>query len=386
MRSLRVCALLAVMAVFAPQPLPASAAQEPAVRVAIFQEAEGARLTIPVPCRVTDLQGKLLVEWPDLKWQEVRPVRQGLAIGRWESALDAVALELAPGAIFYVNARPYRGGLILRRTKQGRLTVINRLPLEEYLVGALTSEVSAAWPLEALKAHAVVSRTMAAHRIWIRKGQEFDMTADTSTHLYHGVSAERGRTREAAEATRGQVLAYEGELFSASFHASCGGHTEDAAELWATKRRIPPLSGVEDPYCRNLKHYRWTAAIPEQEFLLRLGQEAGEIGALKSIEVEANRSGRARILRLLGDRGSMKLTGRQLREKLGANRLRSLKFTVTVRPGQVLFEGFGWGHGVGFCQWGAYGMARQGKTSDQILQFYFPGAQRRMLKGLPGFS
>ena len=356
--------------------------------MAILQEAESIRLTVPSSCRLTDLKtGKVLASWPDLRWQEIRAGNPGLQFGNIPVASEAAVLEPVSETIFRINALPYRGSLILRRTKQGKLAVINRLPLEEYLVGALTSEVSAGWPLEALKAHAVVSRTMAAHRIWIRRGQEFDMTANTSTHLYHGVSTERARTRQAVEETRGQVLAFEGELFSASFHASCGGHTEDVAELWSTKNRIPPLEGVEDPYCKNLKHYHWKTVFTEPEFLHLVGQEASIVGGLKAIEVtEINRSGRARGLRIQGEQGSLTLTGRQLREKLGANRLRSLRFTVSFQPGKAVFEGFGWGHGVGLCQWGAYGMAREGRLMDEILSFYFPQSQRRALKGLPGFS
>ena len=363
-------------------------AEEPVVRVAILQSAESIRLTVPSACRLTDLKtGKTLASWPELKWQEARAGNPGLRIGGSEIPSSAVVLRSAPGTIFRVNSQPYRGDLILRRSGKGRLTVINRLPLEEYLVGALTSEVSAGWPLEALKAHAVVSRTMTAHRIWIRKGQEFDMTADTSTHLYHGVAAEKSRTRQAVEETRGQVLAWGGELFSATFHASCGGHTENVAEIWSTKQRIPPLEGVEDPYCRNLKHYRWEMAISETEFLQLLGAEASKIGALQEVTVtELNRSGRARAVRIRGDKSGVTLTGRQLRERLGANRLRSLKFAVSLQPGKVLFEGFGWGHGVGLCQWGAFGMSHQGKGMDEILAFYFPGAEKRRLQGLPGFS
>ena len=367
---------------------PVFSAQETQVRVAILQETESVRLTVPSACRLTDLKtGKEIASWPEMKWQEIRAGNPGLRIGGSEIPFSSVVLQPAPGTIFRVNANPYRGDLILRRGGKGGLMVINRLPLEEYLVGALTSEVSAGWPMEALKAHAVVSRTVTAHRIWIRKDQEFDMTADTSTHLYHGVAAEKDRTRQAVEQTQGQVLAYDGELFSASFHASCGGHTEDAAELWATKKTIPPLAGVEDPHCRNLKHYRWKAAIPVTEFLRLLGPEAAKIGNLEEVTVtEVNRSGRARAVRVQGDRGGMTLTGRQLRERLGANRLRSLKFNLSVHLAQILFDGFGWGHGVGLCQWGAFAMARNGRTMEEILAFYFPQAKRRPLKGLPGFS
>ena len=366
----------------------AFAAEEPQVRVAILQEAESIRLTVPGPCRLRDQKtGVLLAEWPELKWQEIRPSNPGLRWGSQEFTAAAVVLDVSPDTIFRVNARPYRSGLIVQRTAQGRLLVINRLPLEEYLVGALTSEVNAGWPLEALKAHAVVSRTMAAHRIWIRKAQPFDMTADTSTHLYHGVAAERSRTQQAVEATRGEVLAYDGELFSATFHANCGGHTEEAAEIWDVKGEIPPLQGIADPYCRNLKHYRWKASLAEHEFLKLLGVTEAKIGHLKEVAVtERNASGRARGIRIRGSRGKATLTGRQLRERLGANRLRSLKFTVSLDSGRVSFDGLGWGHGVGLCQWGALGMARGGRTMEEILAFYFPASVRRRLQGLPGFS
>lgn len=362
------------------------AAEEPSVRVAILQNASSLRLTMPGACRLTDLKGKLLSAWPSLKWQEIKAGTGGIMIGG-KGMPDPVVLEPVNGEVFHVNARPYRGALILRRTKEGKLTAINRLGLEDYLVGALTSEVSAGWPMESLKAHAVVSRTMTAHRIWISKGKEFDMTADTSTHMYYGVAAERGRTREAVEATRGQVMAWEGELFSASFHASCGGHTENVAELWSVKKPLPPLAGAEDPHCKNLKHYQWKASIAEKEFLQLLGDEAQKLGSLQEVSVgERNRSGRVRVLRMKGENGSLSLTGRQVREKLGANRLRSLKFKVTADSGKVIFDGFGWGHGVGLCQWGAYGMSKAGRTMEEILPFYFPGAQRRKLKGLPGYS
>lgn len=367
---------------------PAGAA-DPQVRVAIYQDAENARLTVPAACRLLDLQtGKQLAAWKDLKWQLVVPSSSGIRIGAVEISSQAVLLRPAAGIVFHVNARPYRGELILRRTGSGRLLVINKLPLEDYLVGALTSEVSAGWPLESLKAHAVVSRTMTAHRIWIRKAHQFDMTADTATHVYHGVAAERSRTRQAVRDTQGQVLAYDRELFSASFHANCGGHTENVAELWSVKKPLPPLAGVEDPFCKDLKHYRWKAAIPERQFLEFLGPDGTGLGEqLKEVSVhEVNRSGRVRSVRIAGEKGAVTLTGRQLRERLGANRLRSLKFAVTLEDGKAAFEGYGWGHGVGLCQWGSFSMSKQNKKMDEILNFYFPGAQRRALKGLPGYS
>ncbi|MBI3616179.1 MAG: SpoIID/LytB domain-containing protein [Candidatus Omnitrophica bacterium] len=365
----------------------AIAAEEPTVRIAILQEVPSVRVTVLAPCRATDFStGKLIGQWPNLKWQGVEAGNPGLKIGPIQTESQTVLLETTNDSILRIDARPYRGDLIFTRTPAGRLTVINRLGLEEYLVGALASEVSSDWPMEALKAHAVVSRTMVAHRVWIQKGSPFDVTADTATHLYYGVASERQRTKEAVEATRGQVLAYEGELLSATFHANCGGHTEDASELWQVKGDPAPLKGRADPYCRGLKHFRWQADLSSTAFINALGKTAEGIGDFKECEIlERNASGRVRAIRIRGAGGSALFSGRDFRKLLGSNRLRSLNFTVNRSGRRVMFDGFGWGHGVGLCQWGAYGMARRGKTMDEILSFYFPSAKPRNLKGLPGF-
>ncbi len=364
-------------------------AEEPSVRVAILEETPTARVTILAPCRLIDLKTKSVLGQPEsLKWELVEAGDPGLKIGHRSFPTQAVLLEpVEEETLIRVNAKPYRGSLIVQRTPNGRVTVVNHLNLEQYLVGALASEVDARWPIEALKAHAVVSRTMVAHRIWIQWGRPFDVTADTSTHLYHGTAAEKEQTRSAVKATKGQVLSYHGELFSASFHASCGGHTEDASELWAVRGKSSPLKARPDPYCKNLKHYRWHVDFPKKAFTEALGKIADEIGQIQGCEVvERNTSDRVRQIRLLGDHGSASLSGRKLREFLGANRLKSLKFTVTTTPQKFSFDGFGWGHGVGLCQWGAYGMAKKGHSMDEILAFYFPDTQRRSLRGLPGFT
>ena len=158
-------------------------AEEPAVRVAILQDVPGVRVTVMGPCCLKDLKSQaVLAKWPALLWQEVRVGRSGVVIGRKEFPSAAVVLEAGPAGVVRVNAAAYRNSLLLYRSSPEKVTVVNRLPLEEYLVGALASEVSPDWPMEALKTQAVVSRTMVAHRIWIRKKQPFDVTADVSTH------------------------------------------------------------------------------------------------------------------------------------------------------------------------------------------------------------
>ncbi len=380
--------LTVVFLPLAPCLLPKVFAEEPHIRVAILQEAPDVRITVPVPCRLKELKsGKILGEWTEWRWKRVSAGKSGLNLGEIHVDSSEVLLQSLQETVININAKPYRGSLIFRRTSAGKVTVIVLLEMEQYLVGALASEAKADWPAEALKAHAVVSRTTVAHRIWISRNQPFDVTADIRTHVYHGVSAEREGTRQAVLATKGQVLSYKGELLSAAFHANCGGHTENAAELWELKSGVVPLQGVQDPYCRGLRHFSWRAEISFKEMAKALGEFTRTMGDPANCEIlDRNGSGRVRKVRLIGTAGSIELSGRRFREILGSSRLRSLNFTVSSSAGSFLFSGFGWGHGVGLCQWGAYGMARQGKKMEEILSFYFPGAQRRELRGLPGFS
>ncbi len=363
-------------------------AQEQLVRVRILQNVPSVRLTFSEPFHLEDPKtGKILREWKSLPWVEVVAGEEGIRIGQLKTNLSAIILQTDTDSYFRVNSQPYRGALILMKTAPDRMMVINRLPLERYLVGALTSETSSTWPIEVLKAHAVVSRTMVAHRIWLRKDQPFDVTADTSTHLYYGVLAERPNTQLAVRQTLGQVLTWEDELFSTTFHANCGGHTEDAFELWEMKKKLPPLEGVEDPYCRGFKHYTWETSMTPAELMAALKEDGARLGAVKAIQIlEKNRSGRVRSLRIEGTQSNVVMTGEKFRDLLGFNHLRSLNFTAVLLADKWVFKGFGWGHGVGFCQWGGYGMAMKGMKMDPILQHYFPGAKKRSLKGLPGFE
>ncbi|MCM8794891.1 MAG: SpoIID/LytB domain-containing protein [Candidatus Omnitrophica bacterium] len=366
---------------------PAFAQEEPIVRVAVLQEQERFRLTVTGPWVLTDSRGARLGWWPHLKWKEVELGPEGIRLGRIQTRSFSVRVKPLGKAQMKLNAKPFRGELAIYRTQKGKMTVVNFLELERYLVGALASEASAAWPEEALKAHAIVSRTAVAHRMWVNRARPFDVTADAQTHLYKGMAAERQGSLRAVEATRGQVLAYNRELLSAAFHSNCGGHTENAAELWGATATVPPLSGFPDPYCRGLKHSQWKTELTAEELTRLLGDLSTVTGPVRSCEVlDRNGSGRVRAVRLTGAKGSVEVSGKRLRELMGANRLKSLNFTVGSSGHRLFFSGSGWGHGVGFCQWGAFGMATQGKQMDEILSFYFPETQRRKLQGLPGFS
>ena len=143
------------------------------VRAAILQNVPNVRITILAPCRALDLEnGKLLKQWSELRWQLVEAGESGLTIGQTKTDSDVILLQPTREALIRIDGRTYRGELILYQNADGKVTVVNRLGLEDYLLGALPSEVGHGWPMEALKAHAVVSRTVVAHRIWVQQDRK----------------------------------------------------------------------------------------------------------------------------------------------------------------------------------------------------------------------
>lgn len=279
-----------------------------------------------------------------------------------------------------VNDKHFRGMLIILNTGSA-LTVVNSIEIEQYIRGVLYHEISDKWPLEAIKAQAVATRTYALYSIEKYSARDYDVTNDVYSQVYGGKTAERFRTNLAVRDTKGEVLTYKGKIFPAFFHANSGGVTEDASELWNID--LPPLKGgVESPYSVNSPHYRWRRNFRLKDIQDDLIAHGFKVGPIKSIRVaERNKSGRVRQLEFI-DRSGTKLMveGKAFRDALGPNVLKSNLYDVEMKGYYVDLVGHGWGHGVGMCQWGAYNMARMRFSYQQILKFYYPGSDLERLK------
>ena len=364
-------AVLAAVIVAAPAP-PATA--EDFVRVKVASETPAVRVTVPGPCSLVALSGaKVNTSLPELRWQEILPDSEGLRVGRMAFRTDQLRIVPRESPVLYLNGARYRGSLTIVRQGTHRLLVINRMPLEEYLKGVVPREVDYRWPMETLKAQAIVARTFTLRQLADRAGQHFDVTT-TWPQLYGGILAERSRAVQAVEATSGLVLASRGRPILAYYHTVCGGRTEDAPEVWPTVTE-EPLQSVACTHCRRAPHYRWHLVLTAEELSRAVSAGGVDVGSIESVVLgEHNRSGRVRTMTVTGPRGSATLAAIQLRTTLGPNRLRSTKFVMSQDGGTWVFRGDGWGHGVGLCQWGARLQAEKGRSSEQILKFYFPGA------------
>jgi stage II sporulation protein D len=339
------------------------------IRVGILREQE--RVVI-MSDRPIELRAGAAPRALDPAAYEIAASGSGLEIagvGRVDSPLR---LAPAAGARLYVAIRPYRGILEVRRTPAGRITVINEVDLEEYLYGVLKMEVDPRWPADALKAQAVAARTLALYSLSRFSSEGYDVRATTESQVYGGVLAEDARTTAAVDATRGQVLTYDGRPIFAAYHSDSGGHTESSELVWGG--RYAYLRAVADPYSAAQP---WTVRVELSALEDRLRRAGRGVAGLKGVEVvEVTPSGRAGYVRITSAQGTVILRGTELRTIVGAETLKSTLFTVRVTSDEqpsAEFSGRGSGHGVGMSQWGARGQALLGRSYLDILRFYYSG-------------
>jgi len=349
------------------------------VRVRIIQNTETLALKINGPYEITDSRGKrVLYRGKDIK-TTVTTYKGGILIGDRQFNTYKVSLEADSSNIIMINDRMFRGKIQLIINDDANLTVVNCIGLEDYVRGILYHEVSHYWPMEALKAQAVVSRTYVIYQMRQNKLKSYDVTSDIYSQVYGGMTSERYRTNEAVEATRGGILTYQNKAFPTYYSSTCGGHTEDASLLWNID--ITPLKGVPCGFCKDSPQFDWHYVLSLEELEDKLINAGFKIRNIKHIEILGrDKSGRITDLKIASDKKDLKVSSKELRNTIGPDIIRSTNFKVSVVGKDVVFEGFGWGHGVGMCQWGAYFMAKQGSTYSQILKYYYPGSNVKTIQ------
>jgi stage II sporulation protein D len=292
-------------------------------------------------------------------------------------------IEPSRDASIIIDERAFRGEVTFIRTPDNHITVVNDINVEDYIKGVLFHEVSHHWPMEALKAQAVAARTYALYSI-NPASKPYDVTNDIYSQVYGGRDSERYRTDLAVDYTRGQVLTYDDKIIPAYFHATCGGMTEDARELWNVAD-IPPLRGVPCPFCQASPHMYWKKNFRLRDIQDALNLHGYKAGAINDISiVDRDRSDRIGHLKITQKNGQeLVIKGKDFRDLMGPNVLMSNNYEITMRGYYVDIAGKGWGHGVGMCQWGALGMARQQFNYKQILAYYYPQSVLMNYHALP---
>lgn len=328
----------------------------------------------------------------------------------------------------YYKGYKYNGSFRYERINGGDITVVNLVDIDDYVRGVIPSEMSPSWPLEALKAQSVAARSYAvtiSNSNHSKNG--FSVCTSECCQVYKGTNEATAHTNQAVDETIGQFAWYNGKPILAVFHSSDGGATENCENVWF--EALPYLRGVLDPYealvADKISSYNWSKSytgVQLQEILNAKGYPCAEI-----VDVNLKKTGTGNVYSVTSvdaNGKSWTISKDSLRSTFG---FKSLRFSmedniddyvlsdsttieslngiwtlngngelvqinispvyamtaegVMVVPGSEMsgrtfvFNGTGRGHNLGLSQWGAYAMAKEGFTYDQILKFYFTGIE-----------
>ena len=308
----------------------------------------------------------------------VRANDQGILLNDQFYSTHRMTITVSTGSI-QVGKRKYGRQIQILKKPGNKFSVIDEIDLDEYLKGVLPLEVHPDWSLESLKAHAVVSRTFALFKALEKKDRDYALVDTIYSQVYGGALFHKESTNHAVESTRGEILTSNGTLFPAYFHAACGGRTAQADQVWALEPN-PVLKGVVCNFCKGTRHWRWSLKIPLQKIEEIMHEKGYPAKNLLNIQfTKRDLSGRATRVILKYKNSTLVIRADDFRSWIGYDQLKSLKATVDVKNNLAYFVGYGWGHGVGFCQWGSKIQAEAGKNYKEILAFYFPGSEIKKL-------
>jgi len=280
----------------------------------------------------------------------------GQGVGPW--------VELAAPDGFIWNGQAYRGNL-LAVWRNGQIAFINRVWLEDYLLGVVPSEVPASFPSAVLQAQAILARTFALYRL--NPAGLYDICANEKCQVYRGKAAEQPQHSEAVLATRSLIVSYGQKPITAVYNADSGGYTASAAEVWGNA--VPYLVAKPDPYSQS-PNGSWSRTLYSATIASALSAMGITVGTVQALQpIFYSESGRPLQLQVVGSAGSVELDGPQSTKLLRRLGLPSTK--VRFEGWQVYGQGNG--HGVGMSQWGARGLALQGWDYRMILGYYYPG-------------
>lgn len=250
---------------------------------------------------------------------------------------------------------------------------IEEVPLEKYVISVVASEVPADFEIEAIKAQAVAARTYIVQKLAQSTSGEYDVTDTVDHQVYKNFDELRNiwgvdyswkmnKIMQAVEETKGKILTYDGKPITAAFFSTSNGYTENAEDYW--QNEIPYLKSVQSPWDEQSPKFIQQEIFELSEVLQKLN--LGNHSAIQVSNIVKTQSNRIKEITINGKT----FTGREVRELLG---LRSNDFTIEQKGTHIIFTTKGFGHGVGMSQYGANGMAKEGKTYEEIVKHYYQG-------------
>ena len=266
----------------------------------------------------------------------------------------------------------YTGDIDVWRGDNG-LYLINELPLEEYVKDVVAVEVRPDWETEALKAQAVISRTYAVYQKKMNGDSIYHIASSVIHQVYKGNNPDE-RVAHAVAETSSEILTFNNRPIEAFYHSTCGGRTENPEDVFG--KNYPYLKSIESN-CEISPYWFWEKRIQLTEI-----EKALNLSGIKEISIKSYTStNRVKQLDIIDSSGTTTINATDLRKALGWSRLPSTNFHISHDGDSIIFEGRGYGHGVGLCQWSTLQMAREGKNYKEILSLFYPGTTIQLYEG-----
>lgn len=325
--------------------------------------------------------------------------------------------------------------------KDNKLSLINHIEIEHYLYGVVPKEMPASWPIESLKAQAVVARSFALANLNKHVKEGYNLCDTTDCQVYKAYDNEHPNTNQAVNETKGEYVYYNGKIASTPYHSTSGGYTEDSSVAWGGS--VPYLIPVYDKFSEGTASNNWLVKITPLEIENKLSTIGVNIGEIRDVVI-LNTSSANRVvdLKITGSKGDHIMDGNRMRTLLGNNTMKStwfeidkkgqnstkkvyvidgnLKKTVeidinnsyildgksktnsnrnvvsraigsdrttnieqslSISQTTFIFNGKGYGHGVGMSQYGAMEMAKLGYNYEDIIKHYYTGVDIIKING-----
>lgn len=351
-------------------------------------------------------------------------VKSGQVILGFDSSRD---IFLAPssselkGQHSYFGSDQYRGGFGAKRQNTQDISLVNYVRMNEYLYGVVPREMSKEWPIEALKAQALVARNFALANMNKFQHYGFNLDDTSLSQVYGGYDWEGPISNQAVDETNGLTLKHDNTLVNAFYHSNSGGFTENSENVFSSP--LPYIKGVYDPFSLGAPNDAWMLNYSKSFLETKLKSLGHQIGALQDFYIsEYTSNNHVAKAVFSGTQGEVVMAKQDLRKAFGYNEIKSILLTIvpdnaftvtdgymfeekgrssvhvvsgdgstTTLSGEVVLSdgskeyvvpnvassykilGKGWGHGLGMSQWGAKKMAEQGFTFEDILTFYYTG-------------
>lgn len=247
---------------------------------------------------------------------------------------------------------------------------VKNLNLDDYLLGVLAAEMPASFEMEALKAGAVASRTYALYKMK-NKNQDYDILASTINQAYVDIDSMKAKwlddfdkyknkLKQAISDTKDEVMFYNDEIIEAYYFSMSNGKTEESENVF--KENLPYIKSVDSAWDNEtINNFIYQKEISKEEFCHSL--EISDCQNIIITDIKKDSSGRIASLLI----NNKLYEGTSIRTKLD---LRSTDFEIAIKD-KIIITTRGYGHGVGLSQYGANGMAKEGKNYQEILNYYY---------------